>query len=208
MGPMKVGAAVAAMLILAGPAALACQGSKILFEDHFADFQPTWGTADEELGVEDGRLVIKPEADLMLWAPNTASLYDDVDLCATVTTIEAVDPEVSFAGLVFWYLDDDNFYTVQIDANGFASMWRRQRGRWLVQVEWEETDLAKPGDGAANDLRVVTDGNAATYYINGQEFKKISGQPPDGQQIGVIAFSPEDGVSSYAFADFVVTEPE
>ena len=78
--------------------------------------------------------------------------------------------------------------------NGKASVWRRQRGKWLAQVDWQDAEGAPPGDGAINELRVKTSDTDATFYLNDKEFKKIEGTPPDkGQQIGIFAASPLGG---------------
>jgi hypothetical protein len=65
-----------------------------------------------------------------------------------------------------------------------------------------------PGDGATNELRVTTVGSIATFYINGSKFQTLMGSPPDkGQQVGLMAFSPEAGAARFAFDDFRVTKP-
>lgn len=197
-----------AVLAATGTAA-ACGDGKVLFSDDFATFQTTWGKSSNELFVEGGHLVMKPKADYTLWAPNTAGIYEDMDLCSQVTTVDPVDAGNSFVGLVFWYVDDSNYYSLEIDGDGYASIWRRQNGRWLAQLDWTKSDLLKPGNGAVNELRVVTKGNVASYYLNGKLFKEGMGVPPDdGQQVGIIASSPKQGVATYSFADFKVSEPE
>ena len=202
-------AAVALVLIAADGPAMACGTGKVVFEDSFDTFQSTWGKETEELVLDTGRLLIKPKENFTFWAPNSAAVYDDVDLCATVTNVEVSNPGNSFVGLMFWYLDSKNFYTLEVDADGYASIWRRQNGRWLSQVDWTKTDSLKAGIGETNELRVVTKGKVATYYLNGQEFSEAMGLPPDnGQQVGIIASSPKDAVATYAFTDFTVTEAE
>ena len=209
MPGLRVGVAAAVISMVTAASALACQGSTVLFEDGFDDLQPTWGTADEELGVKDHKLMMKPKENFTFWAPNTASIYDNVDFCADVTTVKAVDPEDSFGGLIFWYVDDQTFYAFEYDANGSAAVYRRQRGKWLKQVGWEKAPDLKAGDGATNSLRVVTVGNDASFFINGKPFKKIKGvAPEDGQEIGFIASSPKNAVSTYAYSKIKVTEPD
>ena len=210
MRGLWLGAAAVGFAVLAGSgAAEACGTGKVLFEDSFDALQTTWGKQDEELTVENGRLLMKPKENFTFWAPNSAAVYDDIDLCAEVTNVEVSDPGNSFVGLVFWYSDDKNFYTLEIDADGYASIWRRQNGRWLSQVDWAETDALKSGIGSTNELRVVTKGRNASYYLNGQLFKEAMGLPPDsGQQVGTIASSPKETVATYAFTNFKVTEAE
>lgn len=207
---LRLSAAAVALAFLTGSGtAEACGTGKVLFEDSFETLQSTWGKPDEELMVENGSLLMKPKENFTFWAPNTASIYDDVDVCAEVTNVEVSNPGNSFVGLVFWYEDDKNFYTLEIDADGYASIWRRQNGRWLSQVDWIQTDSLKAGIGATNELRVATKGKMASYYLNGKLFREVMGLPPDGgQQVGTIASSPKETVATYSFADFKVSEGE
>jgi YD repeat-containing protein len=209
MNGLRAGIGTIALALMTGiGAANACQGQNVLFEDNFDKLDPTWGEATSEIGVENHQLVLKPEANFSLWVPSNAGVYDDIDFCADFTTVEAVNADSSYAGLIFWYTDDDNFYAFEYDANGKASVWRRQRGRWLKQVFWQPADGLKPNDGATNQLRVVTVGNQASFYVNGNQFSALKGTPPDnGQQIGMIASSPESAVATYAIGNVKVTEP-
>ena len=201
--------AAALLLLASGSAAFAtCEGTTVLFEDRFDALQPTWGAPTDSFKAEGGRLVVAPEPDSYFWANNRASLYDDIDMCVTMTTITGMDPEDAKAGLLFWYVDANNFYVLEFAPNGKASVWRRQRGKWLEQVEWQDVEGANSGDGAVNELRVVTKGDQAVLYINGSEFAEFDGVAPDnGQQIGVFATSPEAGVARFAFDDLKVTRP-
>jgi hypothetical protein len=203
--------AAAVFLSLSAGGAVACQGGKVLFEDHFdqGELQSTWEGSPDSVKLIGGRMVISAQPDWAVWVPNTAGLYDDIDLCADVTTVHAIDPTTNYVGLVFWYADDKNFYTVETDASGEASIWRKQRDKWLAQVAWTKDASVRAGDGATNQLRVVTKGNTATFYINGTKFRDITGQPPaNGQEIGMIAYSPKKGTATYAFANVEITQPE
>jgi hypothetical protein len=190
-------------------AALACQGTEVLFEDSFATLDPTWGTADDAFFIEDGQLTIMPGYDEYYSALNTMGTYEDIDLCFNLEAIKA-DPEGnSFAGLIFWAIDYDNYYYVVVTAEQSIGVFRRQRGRVLPQLRWATFDALKPGNGVVNELRVMTLGNAATIYVNGQEYGTIKGQPPsDGQQIGVRATSPRNDRAVWGFDDIRISAPE
>jgi hypothetical protein len=200
--------ALAGLLAGDGSALAVCQGVTVLYQDNFDKLQPTWGEPNATVKVENGQLVVAPAADQVFWAANAASFYDDIDMCASMTTVTGVNPEEAKAGLVFWYADANNFYVFELAPNGKASVWRRQRGRWLKQVEWQDAKGANPGDGAINELRVTTIGGQASFYINDEPFKELTGSPPDnGQEIGIFAASPEAGVATYDFDNLKVTKP-
>jgi hypothetical protein len=186
----------------------ACHGTTILFQDSFERLQPTWGDATDSLKVVNNQLVVTPPADTSSWAANSANLYDDIDMCVTMTTIAGIEPAEAKAGLIFWYVDVNNFYVFEMAPNGKASVWRRQRGKWLAQVNWKEAKGANQGDGAINELRVTTVGSEATFYVNDTQFQQVTGSPPDnGQQIGVFAWSPPSGAASFGFDNLTVTKP-
>jgi hypothetical protein len=201
--------AVAATIWLgAGGFAAACQGTAILFQDSFERLQPTWGEASDFFKVVDGQLEIAPAADSYQWAANSANLYDDIDMCVTMTTIEEVDAVEAKAGLIFWYVDVNNFYVFELAPNGMASVWRRQRGKWLAQVNWRDAEGANKGNGAINELRVTTVGSDASFYVNGNEFEELEGSPPEnGQQVGLFAASPPSAPARFGFDNLKVTKP-
>jgi hypothetical protein len=191
-----------------GPAAAVCPGIDVLYQDNFDVLQPTWGQPSATDKVENGQLVMSPAVGTYVWLTNNAGVYDDIDMCVNVTTVTGVDATEAKAGPIFWYADINNFYVFEIAPNGKASVWRRQRGKWLPQVNWQDVDNANKGDGATNELRVTTTGDDATFYVNGVEFKKLSGTAPDnGQQIGLFAGSPDKDAATFAFDDLKATKP-
>lgn len=202
-------AIAAAFWCACGSVAAACQGATILFQDSFERLQPTWGEGSDSFKVAESQLEITPPADSYYWTANSANLYDDVDMCVTMTTLEAGDPVEAKAGLIFWYADVNNFYVFELAPNGMASVWRRQRGKWLAQVDWREAKGANKGDDAINELRVATVGSDATFYINGNEFERLEeGSPPEnGQQVGLFAASPPSGVARFGFDNLKITKP-
>jgi hypothetical protein len=208
MHGFRLALAMAIMLASATAAEAVCPGLDVLFEDKFDDLRPTWGEASAAIKAEAGQLIVSPASGTYAWIANSAGLYDDIDMCVAVTTVTAVEPLDAKAGLVFWYDDENNFYVFEIAPNGKASVWRRQRGKWLTQVKWRDAEAANAGDGATNELRVTTVAGDATFYVNGARFATLDGSPPDkGQQIGVLAASPEAGEARFAFDDLRVTKP-
>jgi len=199
--------AAAIWLGVAGVAS-ACQGTTILFQDSFDRLQPTWGKESDFFKVVDSQLEVSPAADSYHWSANSANLYDDIDMCVTMTIISQGDPVEAKAGLIFWYVDVNNFYVFEISPNGKASVWRRQRGKWLAQVDWRDAEGANTGDGAINELRVTTVGSQATFYVNGTRFEEVEGSPPEnGQQVGLFAASPPSGPARFGFDNLKVTKP-
>lgn len=201
---------LAVLLLLAGhgPAAAVCPGLDVLYQDLFDDLRPTWGEGSAQVKVDNGQLVLSPATGTYVWAINSAGVYDDIDMCVTVTTVTGVEPTQAKAGSIFWYEDVNNFYVFEIAPNGKASVWRRQRGKWLAQVDWKDAEGANKGDGVSNELRVTATGSDAKFYVNGSAFQTLTGSPPeDGGAIGVFAGSPDTGAAIFAFDDLRATKP-
>jgi len=196
------------VILWTGTAWAVCPGLTVQFEDSFDQFKPSWGEPSDSVKIENGNMVLTPASGTYVWLANNAGLYDDLDMCVTVTTATAPEETDARAGLVFWYEDVNNFYVFELAPNGRAALYRRQRGKWLSQVKWADVSSANKGVGAINELRVTTTGSDAVVYVNGTQFSKIEGEPPDkGQQIGLFAASPEQGAASFAFEGLRVTKP-
>jgi hypothetical protein len=199
--------AVLVALAASSAAVAACDTKNAIFQDSFDILDPSWGEG-ADLKVENGQILLAPGAQYYRWVPSSAGIYDDVDVCVTAKTVAAINPLKTMAGIVFWYQDNQNLYVFEYAANGNAAVYRQQRGKWISPVGWQPAPGLKQGDGAVNELRVVTVGNRATFYVNGQQFKQINGSPPtNGQQVGLFAASFDESTPTYGFEDFVVSNP-
>jgi hypothetical protein len=168
--------------------AFACGSGKILFEDKFANLDPSWGiTLGDGWSVGQGlKMTMKP-GDYNTYL-NQTSLYDNYEVCLTVsaqlTGDDSVDPYV-----IFWGTDSDNFYEAGVSPHyGKYSVWRKQHDKWLSPVNWTVTPAVKKNAGDANEISVTVNGNHAVININGQKVIEFNGQAPDGgSQIGIDA---------------------
>ena len=178
-------------------------GGEVLYEDNFANLDPSWGTPGEILSVKEGRLVLKPAVNSTQSVLNQSNLFDDADTELQVT-LSSGDPNVP-GGLVFWAKDYSNFYCLCIDASGSFKVSHFVIDRWLNPVGWTESDTINKGVGQTNKLRVVTKGRQATAYINDQEIITINGQPPQGGGcVGVSGGSGQDSQNTWEFANLRV----
>lgn len=178
--------AIGVAAVSASPA-MACGSGKILFEDKFEKLDPAWGMTLGDgwtTGPEGLKMVLKPnDAEPYL---NQTSLYDDYEVCMTVTAEftgdDFVDPYV-----MFWGSDSDNYYEAGVGPHyGKYSVFRKQRGKWLSPVAWTESPAVRKGSGAQNEVSVVVQGNHAIISINGEKVTEFTGQAPDGgSQIGI-----------------------
>jgi hypothetical protein len=200
---------LAAALMVAGAAnaALACQGSKVLFEDKFDSADPTWGPETDKFKITGGQAVVRPSAGEYYWSWNTGFLFEDADICYSATMLDKPsDPSLSYGGVMFWVADNENFYAFITASNGYFKVGRRLSGNWVTDpIGWTVSPSLKQGPGQANTVRVKLEGNQVTAEINGTKAVTFKAQPPDRPSaIGILSGSgPEPG--SWAFSGLKVT---
>src|SRR5581483_5999479 len=154
-----------AILILGvapGFRASACEGQEVIFEDKFQDDAGGWSLKDN-IEVKDGAFTFT---------------LKDADIC-TDTVWPDGDQPVLGAGLLFWGEDNRTYFQFGILNNGKFWIARKQDGKWLGTIAANVDSTAiKPLPGATNALRVKTNGNSATFYINGTKVREVRGQAP------------------------------
>jgi hypothetical protein len=194
-----------AMVLLAGTAGLA---GKMLFEDRFTSLDPSWGLPGPTIDVKDGKLIITPEKGTLKTTLSQANVFpNDLETSYTMTYVKAPGPGWG-SGLVFWAKDLNEYYAFLISPGGWFSVQRLIAGRYLLPSPWRESDAIKKGEGVENQVKVVTKGNKATFFVNGKELISFSGQPPQsGTLIGFTVNSGPEGENSVAFGNLQLVQP-
>jgi hypothetical protein len=202
------GPAVAALVMLATTGAYAaCGTGKLVFSDKFDTLNSKeWGTADKWMSVNSGKLTIA-ETDGGFYTAYDGRKYRDVDYCVLATLTEGTDLASSYGGLMFWTRNSDDFYAFHITLDGYANVYRYD-GDWTAIIDDRVFNGVKQGVGAVNELRVVTHGSSATFYINGQKFDTITDKhAPGTSSIGLVVQSPSKGKATYNFDNLEIREP-
>ncbi len=194
-----------AMVFLAVTPGLA---AKVLFEDKFTTLDPSWGFPSATISAKDGKLIITADKNMLKEYLNQANvLPNDMEANYTLAFVKAADP-IYGSGLIFWAKDINESYSIVTSANGWFAVLRYTSGRWLLPVAWHEEGALKKGEGADNQVKVVTKGNQATIFINGKVVVSFAGQPPEGGSlIGFRVSSGPQGQNSAAFSNFQVVQP-
>ena len=202
---MAIAGTIALLASTAG--ATACQGANVLYSDDFVSADPAWGEYEKQK-IEEGVLRLLPDTNGGFAVQNQTGFFEDFDVCVDLVQ-KNEDPTTGYAGILFWGVDYDNFYTLDVATNGYVRVSRKQNQRWLTPVSWTQTEnIIKPGT-EVNQLRIVAKGNEATLFVNGKEVKSFKGQPPQGGSlIGVYAASPKESTGIYDFDNFKVTAVE
>jgi hypothetical protein len=160
-------------------AAAACDGDQIIFEDQFADDAGGWPLRDT-VEVKDGTFVFKLPPDDMQSNLNVTFTVKDADICSETVWPDGEQPMLG-AGLLFWGEDNRTYFQFGILNNGKFWIARKQHGKWLGTIAANVDSAAiNQEPGASNTLRVKTDGNNVSFFINGTKVRDLRGQAPKG----------------------------
>jgi hypothetical protein len=204
----SIGTVVLAVAALsAGDPAIACGTGKVLVSDTFDTLSKDWGGENDFMKLKGGEMVIaeKEKAYSIFSDP----VYRNIDYCAAVKLIESSDLTASYGGLMFWVRDSDHYFTFQITLDGYATVYEFNND-WESIVDDRKFGAIKLGIGAVNELRVVTRGPSATFYVNDQKFDMVTVKTAPGtQHIGFTVEAPEatGGKATFAFDNLQVRSP-
>jgi hypothetical protein len=186
----------------ASPAAADCDPETSLFEDEFEFMDVSWGDPDDAVYVEDGVFVINEYGGVV----NFSTRNEGANVCVDMTISEASKIPNSPIGLVFWWQDWDNYYSMFIWADGWMEVRRIVNGK-STAIFTEETLALKKGVGETNSVELDLNPKDATIIVNGTKVKRFKGrQPKDGGVIGLYGISDADAPAVFTFDNLVVNE--
>ncbi len=190
-----------------------CTDGKVLFVDNFRAHDPTWGRKDARLKISSGKAVFTPVPGTRTFRWNRVFVFDDLDACATVSLAKGTsDATASYAGLMFWVEDNQNYYQAVIAPNGYFTIARIINGRDAPSrpIKWTKTNAIKYGAKKKNTLRLILKGDQVGVLINGKEVANFTGEPPSRPSyIGLLAASASSKRGdTWSVTDFKITEPQ
>ena len=94
-----------------------------------------------------------------IYSPTTNDLYVEVD-GRFLTDVYAE------YGILFRYVDSQNFYFLAVDTAGQFSIWRLRQNQWEVVYDWTYTDYLELGADADNHLGLLLEGEHFTVLAN------------------------------------------
>lgn len=195
-----------ATVVAFAAAARAADKPRLLFEDDFATLDPTLGSANDTLGVRDNTLFRTLDGGYWWRTFYEALLFENVDASIQVRLADFEKPNDDAIGIAFWGVDLDNFYVLQISDSGTFAIYRRDDEGWRFIAPWRPHDAIKTAADEWNELRIVTSGNRATAYINGQEVATFSGRPPAGGSLLGVFFEGGENPATGEFSNLRVAK--
>jgi hypothetical protein len=179
----------------------------VLFADDFAVFDSSFGEPTASVSVADHALVVKLDKQQWYRLPYQSMIYDDVDATVRVQMPTANAPTGVGLGLMFWTSDYSNSYVFEISDHGTYAVRRITPDLNITHISWRTSDAINTQAGAWNELRVVTHGDRATVFINGQELATLRGRMPQGGSLVGLFAESFDVAGEGRFMDLKVAEP-
>ena len=199
--------AVVALSLAGVRAAVACNGDRVLLSEDFSFADAAWGDQNNNFAIKDGAAVIKADPHHGYKALDNAFLFDDIDVCLTVTALEIAKPEESAGGLAFWAQDYKNSYFLLLASNGYFKIGRLVNAAWVnPPLDWTPSDTIVQGLNRANTVRLTIKGQMLAIEINGKSATRLRGQAPAASSlVGLYAESSEKA-DTWKFNDLKVTD--
>jgi hypothetical protein len=189
------------------PAPTSSAGSE-LFKDDFSQDSGLWEIFSDENGasaaIADGHMVITVAAPSTVGFSIAVINLTDFDL--TVTTTQISGGLANGYGVIFRYIDQNNFYRFDISGDGLWGVSRRLKDQWVPILELTASSAIQTGY-ASNALRLVARGGQFEFYANGV----LLGQAADANlpvgRIGLFASTFDDPNTRASFDDLVIVSP-
>jgi serine/threonine protein kinase len=128
-----------------------------------------------------------------------------------VITMEALleeDSQVASAfGIVFRYVDEDNYNVFAVDGAGRYSIWIRERGRWreLRGERWTRHEAIRRV-GELNRLTLEAVGDHFVGSVNGQVVADVNDATIASGHIGIYLATTDSGIASALIDSYSVSE--
>ena len=167
---------------------------------------PGWGKLDANWTPADGKLRVTPLLNSSAVLINHEQGFGDAEISADVLMSKG-DNLDQLGGIIFWAKDYNDCYALVISADGKFAVGRKLIGRWINPIAKTGNGVIKTGLGETNKLRVNTEGNHLTAFINGIQVATLAGEPPHGVSfIGLYGESAERTRNIWEFTNVTVTD--
>ena len=177
--------------------------SEFVFEEGFADNSNSWNLVTEktEYGysdqIQDGQLVMSFEQEG--WNGKSLPIQlSNVDMSFT--------PSNASFGALCRAIDNDNYYILRLDGDGYYMMGKMVGGEWEELIEWTQSAAVKLGIGETNRIRVVCSDSDFELYANDQLLIKTQDTSLTTGEAALMAshFDVDDGPILVAFDNLEV----
>ncbi len=193
---------------IVAPAASACQADPTAaFQDDFKRPDPRWPLDGTAVFAANGQLIVKPDPGAFLSPTVDGPRFRGATFCLDVQTPADLNPaDPDGGGLIFWRVDNRNYFLALVYPDGSYLLTRLAGGSWNNLSRKEKFAKLNAGPGAVNEIRIAALNGRLTLYLNGTNAFEAPAQPPvEGGQVGVFASSPKDRANEWRFRNLTVT---
>lgn len=174
------------------PALDAGQSGELLFRDDFSEDAGRWSLEPGDEGASayvDGAYVMTPPLGLRVVS---LSDWEGGDFLVEADAARIAGAEYGFAaGLVFRYVDPDNYYCFEAGSDGRYWLGKRVDGESSLLAEPTESALIPPGADFAVRLGALARGGRLTLLLNGTEVQTVEDGDLASGALGLAARSPQ-----------------
>jgi hypothetical protein len=190
---------------------VACSSGSTLtplpYADDFSNASSGWKVVNDkaiQIRYQDGALHFTiDELDQIAWSI-AGKRFDNFALDVDATQVEG--PGDNSYGVLIRYVDDKNFYRLDISGDGYFAVNKYLAGKWIKLQDWTESTAIKH-DAATNHLRVIARGNQFTFNVNGQSVTTFTDDAFKQGDIGLTAGTLFDNAGVHiAFDNLTLSE--
>lgn len=178
------------------------------FADDFSKPDSGWGASAAQ-AYRDGTMALDVEAGKVRAMLYLGLRYASATACTNYLwpKTPSQEKDSSAAGIAFWASGYRTYYQASVYRDGTYDVFRLLDGKWLpVQRRTASKDILREPD-AVNQVKVLTDGNRGTLYINSVKTAEFWGQPPStGGAVGLFAQANRDTAGEWRFTSFAVID--
>jgi hypothetical protein len=182
--------------------------AQVVLSDPLTSWPLNFGAQTANVMLKDGAVHIVESGSAGNWETFSGFSFTDMDASVTISAQTATG---SAAGLLFWATGpSDFFYFGVADVAGTFSIYRyvsANGGAWQAIFPFTANAAVKTGVGAVNTLRLVTKGNSAALFVNGQSLGTLDLQAPSaGGTVGIYAEGQAGQPADYVFSNLSVSQ--
>ena len=179
-----------------------------IFSDDFSQDSGLWETFDEggsaSAAISDGRMVITVNTPSTVGFTFAAINVSDFKLMVTSTQLSG--SLANGYGVIYHYLDENNFYRFDISGDGQWALSRRQNEQWIPIVTLTPSPAIHTGY-EANRLQIVVRGSNFEFYANDTLLGTVSDSNLTLGRIGLFASTFDEASTQVAFDDLKIVNP-
>lgn len=137
---------------------------------------------------------------------DASPVYEDVTIQMTAA-LQPGSASTGAYGIIFRYIDDNNYNVFAVDGLGRFSIWTREQGTWRELRQERETWTSNPIIGLAgepNNLFIQVQGNELIGFVNGEIVTMVEDDTLDSGRVGIYIATPDQG-STHVLVDTYMT---